>query len=145
MIAVGHRVHRWSSKTSRRLLAAVEGVIAVNAIGGGIYGLAGAKDVPLEWLAGSPFDSYLIPSLVLLILVGGSMAVACALLLTGHRRATHASIAAACILLGWLAVEITIIPFSWLQPVFAILGLLVLALAEHQRRLGRAAVGEHAR
>lgn len=140
MIATAHRARRWSSRTSRRWLAALEGVIAVNAVGGGIYGLAGAKDVPLEWLEGSLFDSYLIPSLVLLILVGGSMAVACALHVAGHRRATDASIAAASILLGWIAVEVTIIPFSWLQPVFAILGLLVLVLAVYQRRRGRPSV-----
>jgi hypothetical protein len=140
MIAIAHRAQRWTWKKSRRWLVALEGVIAVNAVGGGVYGLTGAKDVPLEWLEGSPFDSYLIPSLVLLILVGGSMAVACALLVAGHRRAIEASIVAACILLGWLAVEITIIPFSWLQPVFALLGLLLLALAVSQRRLGRPVV-----
>jgi hypothetical protein len=34
--------------------------IALNALGGGIYGLSGAVDVPTEWLAGSPFESYLV-------------------------------------------------------------------------------------
>lgn len=58
--------------SGRRALIALELVVALNAIGGGIYGLAGAKDVPQEWLQGSPFHSYLLPSLVVLVAVGGS-------------------------------------------------------------------------
>lgn len=138
--AVARRARRWAPRASRRWLVALEGAIAVNAVGGGVYGLAGAEGVPLEWLDGSPFGTYLIPSLALLILVGGSMAVACALLLARHRRAMDASILAACILLAWIAVEVTIIPFSWLQPAFALLGLLVLVLAVYERQLDRHAV-----
>ncbi|HEV2591502.1 MAG TPA: hypothetical protein VGU02_06365 [Gaiellaceae bacterium] len=39
-------------KSAKRLLVALEAVIASNAIGGGIYGLAGAKNVPraFSWL-----------------------------------------------------------------------------------------------
>ncbi len=64
------------------------------------------------------------------------MAGACVLLMARHHRATDASVAAACILLGWIAVEVTIIPCSRLQPVFALLGFLVVVLAVHERRLG---------
>ena len=39
---------------------------AVNAFAEGYYGLAGAKGVPLEWLEGSPFRNYGVPSLLLL-------------------------------------------------------------------------------
>lgn len=45
---------------------------ALNAAYGGYYGLSGAKGVPLEWLSGSPFRDYFIPSLILLVVVGGS-------------------------------------------------------------------------
>jgi hypothetical protein len=36
---------------------------ALNAIGGGYYGLSGAAGVPKAWLEGSPFSDYFIPSL----------------------------------------------------------------------------------
>ena len=32
--------------------------LALNAFGGGYYGMAGAKDVPVEWLEGSPFNNF---------------------------------------------------------------------------------------
>jgi len=32
--------------------------VAINAFGGGYYGMAGAKDVPTEWLKGSPFRNH---------------------------------------------------------------------------------------
>jgi hypothetical protein len=50
---------------------------ALNALGGGSYGmLGGAKGIPLEWLAGSPFRDYFIPSLILFAVVGGSTLLA---------------------------------------------------------------------
>ena len=55
----------------RCLLGALLTFGAINAFAGGYYGLAGAKVVPLEWLAGSPFSDYVIPSLILFVVVGG--------------------------------------------------------------------------
>ena len=87
----------------RRLLVLIELIVAVNAIGGAIYGLAGAESVPREWLDGTPFDSYVVPSLILLIAVGGSMIAAAAALVADHRRAPEFSIVAGAIVgaLGW--------------------------------------------
>jgi hypothetical protein len=116
-----------------RLLLILEIVTAANAIGGGIYGLLGAEGVPPEWLDGSPFETYLIPSLVLLVVVGGTMAVAAAALLVHHRCAPELSIAAGVVLLVWLAIEMLIIPLSWLQPVFLVVALLVIGLGIRAR------------
>jgi hypothetical protein len=49
---------------------------ALNAFGGGWYGLSGARGVPTEWLRGSPFRDYSVPSLLLLVVVGGSFLIA---------------------------------------------------------------------
>lgn len=38
-------------------------VIAMNAFGGGYYGMSGAKYVPLDWLKGSPFSNFLTDNL----------------------------------------------------------------------------------
>jgi hypothetical protein len=106
----------------------LEIVVAANAVGGGIYGIAGAQGVPREWLDDSPFETYLVPSLVLLVVVGGSMAVAATALLTRRRHAPEISIGAGVILLAWLAIEVLVIPFSWLQPIFLVVAILVIVL-----------------
>lgn len=46
---------------------------ALNAFAGGYYGLTGAKGIPIEWLRGSPFKCYFMPSLFLVIVVEGSL------------------------------------------------------------------------
>jgi hypothetical protein len=115
------------------LLLVLEIVVAANAIGGGLYGLLGAEGVPPEWLDGSPFETYLIPSLVLLVVVGGTMAVAAAALLLHHRRAPELAIGAGVVLLVWLAIEMLIIPLSWLQPTFLVVALLVMGLGLRAR------------
>jgi len=65
---------------------------AVNAFGGGYYGLSGAKGVPTEWLNGSPFPDYFVPSLILLVVVGGSFIVAAMAVFTGLRIARLAAL-----------------------------------------------------
>src|SRR5690242_15281521 len=46
----------------RYLLGALLAFGALNAFGGGYYGLSGADGIPTEWLQGSPFSDYLVPS-----------------------------------------------------------------------------------
>jgi hypothetical protein len=101
----------------------------VNAFGGGYYGLSGAKGVPTEWLKGSPFPDYFVPSLILLVVVGGSLIVAAMAVFTGLRIAQLAALTAGIVVLGWLAVQLAIIGYvSWMQPTTAIAGVLVLVL-----------------
>lgn len=103
---------------------------ALNAFAGGYYGMAGAEGVPREWLSGSPFDDYFIPSLVLFVVVGGSFLAAAIAVFTRLHRARAAAFAAGAIVLGWLAVETAMIGYvSWMQPATTIGGLLVLLLA----------------
>ena len=102
---------------------------AVNAFAGGYFGLSGAKGVPTEWLKGSPFRDYFVPGLVLLVVVGGSFAVAAIAVFAGLRIARLAALAAGTVVLGWLAVQVTIIGYvSWMQPTTAIAGVSVLVL-----------------
>jgi hypothetical protein len=102
---------------------------AVNAFGGGYFGLSGAEGVPREWLEGSPFSDYFVPSLILLVVVGGSFSVAATLVFAGLRIARLAALMAGIVVLGWLAVQLSIIGYvSWMQPTTAIAGVLVLVL-----------------
>lgn len=101
----------------------------MNAFGGGLYGMLGAEGVPTELLRGSPFASYLIPSIVLFVVVGGSMLVASVLVFRRWRHAQWAVVAAMGIVFVWLAVQVMIIGYtSWLQPAVAIAAIVVLLL-----------------
>jgi len=118
----------------RYLLGALLSFGAVNAFGGGFYGLSGAEGVPTEWLAGSPFPDYFIPSIILFVVVGGAFVIAAVSVLAGWFDARRLALTAGVIVLGWLAVQIAIIGYvSWMQPVTAIAGGLILGLASRLR------------
>lgn len=115
---------------TRYALGALLAFGALNAFGGGVYGLLGAKGIPTDWLKGSPFDSYFVPSLILLVVVGGSFLIAAIAVFARWRMARLAALGAGAIVLCWIAVQLAIIgSVSWMQPATAIAGLLVLALA----------------
>jgi hypothetical protein len=84
------------------------------------------------------FDSYVVPSLILLIAVGGGTAAAALSLLRRWRRAPELSIAAGAVLVGWIATQVVIIVpdggLSWLQPAMLAAALLVAALGWRLRR-----------
>lgn len=119
----------------RYTLGAVLAFAALNAFAGGWYGLAGAKGIPTEWLSGSPFSDYVVPSGILVVAVGGSALLASVAVFARWRHDRLLAIAAAGILFGWLAVELAIIGYvSWMQPATAIGAALILGLAARLKR-----------
>lgn len=114
----------------RYALAGLLAFGALNAFAGGWYGLAGAEGVPPQWLDGSPFRSYVVPSLILLTVVGGSLFIAAIAVFARLRGGRLAAIGAGAIVLGWLTAQVAIIGYvSWMQPATAVAGLMVLVLA----------------
>lgn len=108
-------------------------LVALNAIGGGYYGLAGAKGVPKEWLDGSPFSDYLIPSLILVFIVGGTSLGAAMAVFAGLPAARRLAAGAGVVLVAWIAAEVAIIGAeSWLQVFMAFVGVAILLLAHAQ-------------
>jgi hypothetical protein len=106
----------------------------------GIGGLAGGLSLtlapdgsvmrmPLSYLEGSPFADYLVPGLILLLVLGVVPLVAAAGLWMGRRWAWYAAVVVGCGLMIWILVQITIIPFNWLQPAFGVVGVLIFAVA----------------
>jgi hypothetical protein len=126
------------ARLHRNLLAALLAFVTLNAIGGGFYALAGAKNVPVEWLERSVFSSYLVPGLILLIGVGGTTALAAIAVLTGHRRGFDLAKLAGWVLVTWLIEEAVIIGLvSWLQPAMFAVAAAILVFAyrpDHLRR-----------
>ena len=117
-------------KRVKTVLIAIQLLMAANAVGGGIYGLSGAKDVPTAWLEGSPFHTYTVPSLFLLTVIGGGMVVATAAWLLRRRIAPWLSLGMGVILMSWIAAQVAIISYvSWMQPASFAAGLAITALA----------------
>lgn len=117
-------------KASRIILIVLELVVALNAVGGGIYGLAGAAGVPVALLRGSPFQSYFWPSLILLVVIGGSMLTAALLMALRPRLGALVSVGAGVLLAGWIGVQVAVIGFmSWLQPTLGVVALAVIVLS----------------
>lgn len=102
---------------------------ALNAFGGGYYGMAGAEGVPVEWLEGTPFRNYFIPSLILFVLVGIPFLIASIAVFANLPVARMASYASVLSVSIWLLVEMIMIGYvSWMQPVTAIAALIILLL-----------------
>jgi hypothetical protein len=118
-----------SEKTIRITLGILLLIIAINAFGGGYYGMSGAKDMPLEWLAGSPFKNYFVPSLFLFFGIGGSCLLAAIAVFKKHRLAGIFSLFCGLLIISWLVVQVAIIGYvSWMQPTTAIFALLIILL-----------------
>ncbi len=116
-------------KLIRYSLGIVLLLVAINALGGGYYGMAGAKDIPIEWLKGSPFRNYFHPSLILFIFVGGSSLTAAIAVFKRLSQAKFAAYLSGIIILVWISVQLLIIGcVSWMQPTIAVTGLIILFL-----------------
>lgn len=127
-------------KKVRITLAAIEAFIGLGAVGGGLAILTGAFDqwFPVAWLQGTPFNDYLIPGLVLLIVVGGGMLLAAVTLFTRREFALLFSVVMGLVMIGWEVVEVLIIdryeqaviPSTIVQQaLFTALGLIIVGLA----------------
>jgi hypothetical protein len=80
-------------------------------------------------LDGSPFRDYLVPGLILMLVLGVLPLVAAVGLWLRRRWSWYAAFVVGCALMIWILVEITIIPFSWLQPFFGGVGLLIFVVS----------------
>jgi predicted CoA-binding protein len=123
-------MNKTTGSVIRYSLGALLAFGALNAFGGGIYRLMGARAVSKEWLAKGPFHDYFVSSLILFAIVGTSLLVSAFAVFARWRRDRLFAAGAGAILLGWIAVQVSTIGYvSWLQPTTAIAGLLILALA----------------
>jgi len=117
-------------KLARIVIIFLQLVVMLNAFGGGYYGLTGAEGVDPSWLEGSPFSSYLIPSLFLLVVIGGGFALASLAWIVRNPRAPLLSLAMGVVLIAWIVVQVAIIGYvSWMQPASFLAGVAIAALA----------------
>jgi len=125
-------------KTVRILLGITLSLIGLNALGGGYYGMAGAENVPLEWLKGSPFKSYFFPSLFLFIVIGGICFTAAVAVFKNSGYAKQLSVLSAILLWSWIIIQVIVIGYvSWMQPAIFISGILILVLTFVMSKLNK--------
>jgi len=114
----------------------LETLLSIGALGGGLVLMIAPRGeimpLPLSALAGSPFDTYLVPGLILFSILGIGPLVAARLAWLRHPLAPTAAFVVGCGLLIWVAVEVAIIGYSNeppLQAIYGILGVVIVLVA----------------
>jgi hypothetical protein len=117
-----------------RLTVALEVVIGVGAIFGGGLLVLGPDGhllgMPTSMLAGTPFDSFLIPGVTLFTFVGLASLGAALMTLRRFALAPLAAVVVGVILVGWISSEMLILdgPQTLAWAVYLILGTVVATL-----------------
>ena len=110
----------------------LEILLSIGALGGGLVLMIAPRGeimpLPLSALAGSPFDTYLVPGLILFGVLGLGPLVAACLAWRRHPLAPTAAFVVGVGLLIWVAVEVAIIGYSNEPPLQAIYGILGVAI-----------------
>ena len=126
---------REAVRTSRWSLIAVEVLVAVSAIYGGIGLIRNGMGMPDEWLEPTPFGSWLWPGTFLLLVIAVPMSAAAALEIARSRRAYLASMTASACQIAWIIVQVAMLQrYFFLQPVLLGAGLLIGGLAQWSHR-----------
>lgn len=121
-----------TNKVARIVLVVFEVLMGLAAVGGGFdLVLTNGQTIrmPAELLEGSPFGSFFIPGLVLLV-VGIANLASAAAVLRRHRWGAPASVVAGIMWIGWFVVQVAVVGFlNWQQPFYFVVGLLIIVLA----------------
>ena len=126
----GNRVSGWPG-IAHWVLIGVELFVAVGAVYGGVGLIAGnAIHIADEWLVGTPFNSWILPGIFLLVVVAFPMMTAAVAEIRRLRWSYSASLVAGAAQVGWIIAQWLIMQrFFLLQPVMFAAGAAVLLLA----------------
>ena len=127
-ILANHPRERWQ-RLAHRVLVGVTAFSALSAVGGGVGMVTtDGLGMPRSFLADGPFDSYIGPGMILLLIVGGTQVLALVLLLRRAPTRLLAGAVAGFGMLIWIIVEVGLISeFSWPQMIYLGAGVLQLA------------------
>ena len=130
-----HRANPPLSRLAKATIA-LEVLLGVGALGGGLVLIVAPRGeimpLPLSALAGSPFETYLGPGLILFVVLGIGPLVAAALTWRRHAIAPFAAFVVGVALLTWVAVEIAIMGYSNeppLQAIYLAMGVVITVVA----------------
>lgn len=127
-------------KTRRALRAGLigtAGFVALWAFLGAAGLVGGGAELGADITARLPFASPVLAGLLLAAIVGVPMATTAVLALRADPVAPIVGLGGGALLIGWVTVQPFVIGrFTWLQPVFGLLGVAVCLLAHRLRRPG---------
>ncbi len=122
----------------RVALSVLNTFLGLTAVVGGLGLLLGwYEPPPVELLRGSPFGSYTVPALFLLVAMGGGGLVAAVAVLLRRELGAPASGVVGAMTIGFEVVQMLIIGFSWLQVLYLVVGVLSVLLAVSMWRAER--------
>jgi hypothetical protein len=118
-----------------KVAVSLELVLSAGALAGGAALILGPQGeilpLPMSALRGSPFDSYLVPGLILFSVLGLGALGAASLVWRRHELASVAAFMAGAALLIWVSVQIALIGYSNeppLQALYMVLGAALTAV-----------------
>jgi hypothetical protein len=133
-----HASHSGDVGVTRIALVVLNAFLGLTAVVGGLGLLLGwYEPPPVELLRDSPFGSYTILALYLLVVMGGGGLVAAVAVQRRHELGAPASGVAGAMTIGFEVVQMLIIGFSWLQILYLVVGALGVLLAARMWRAGR--------
>ena len=114
-------------------LGILQMLIGLGAVGGGLAVVlepSGSNlGIPLELLKSTPFSTYLVPGIVLLVVNGLGSLVGAAASFTRHRYAGETAMALGVFLVAWIMLQVYwFAGFHWLHALYLGLGLLEFVL-----------------
>lgn len=133
-VSTHHRLiitHREPTMVPRSVLMAL---LALNGISACYGGWMLASDptgatmhLSTTWLAASPFEQYLIPGVILLVVLGVGSIVALVLLAMRRPFAPYLTMMEGAATMLWIITQVAMVQlFSWLQVLYVIVGALIL-------------------
>ena len=114
-------------------LGTLQFLIGLGAVGGGLALVlepsGSILEIPLELLKSTPFSTYLVPGIVLLIVNGLGSLVGAAASFTRHRNTGKTAMALGVFLVAWIMLQVYwFAGFHWLHALYLGLGLLEFVL-----------------
>jgi len=113
----------------RWVIEVILAVLGIQAFYGGVQLIRDAFGLPADWLAALPFDSWVVPGILLMALIGVPSFGLLGLHVAGNRWADPLTVGFGCAVMLWIVVQVFFIPFFFLQPLVFVLGLALALLA----------------
>jgi hypothetical protein len=129
----------------RALIALLEALMGVGALYGGVSLMRDTFGLPQDWLEATPFATWTVPGLLLLMLIAVPGLVGAAAEARGQAWVLPWSLAYGIGLVLWIAVQVTMVPPFVLQPVVATVGVMIAAASAWRLWLRRAGAAERTR
>lgn len=140
---------RPSTAVPLRILMAALAFQGLSGVAGGVGLIADpggtAIGIPLAWLQGSPFTSYLVPGVVLLTVLGIGPLVVAYGLWTSRSWSAVAALAIGAALLVWIAVQIAVVGYQAEPPLqlsYGVLGAVIVITSVRLSLRSRAPGGD---